>query len=144
MSSINFRTQVPARPEQVFERIFGLSAVGPHNMMTLEDKYGKQVGQDEQGYTFLSTPDENDVRLKRTFDPPRHHAERTLGLTGVDRFDWFEPSEEGTLWTVRWDFKTTGLSLMYKIRFRLFGIPKFIYYDLYVKPILEYFAQAAG
>ena len=140
MPSIRFQVQVQASPEQVFEHVTRFPASGPPSRRTLEGKYGKLVGQDGQDYTFLDNSDEN-VRWRCTFDPPRHCAMRAPESTWADRFDWFEPSEDGTLWTVAWDTKTRGIrSLIQWLIFQKTG--KRQTYEQVVAPVLLHFAPA--
>lgn len=140
MPSIRFQVQVPASPEQVFEHVTRFPAAGPPSRRTLEDKYGRLVGQDGQDYTFLDKADEN-VRWRCTFDPPRHCAMRAPESTWADRSDWFEPSGDGTLWTVAWDTKTRGIrSLIQWMIFQKTG--KRQTYDQIVAPVLRHFATA--
>ncbi len=138
MPSIRFQVQVPASPERVFEHVTRFPAAGPPSRRTLEDKYGRLVGQDGQDYTFLDKADEN-VRWRCTFDPPRHCAMRAPESTWADRSDWFEPSGDGTLWTVAWDTKTRGIrSLIQWMIFQKTG--KRQTYEQIVAPVLRHFA----
>ena len=138
MPAIRFRVQVPASPERVFEHVTGFPASGAPSRRTLESKYGTLVGQDGQDYTFLDASDE-DVRWRCTFDPPRHCAMRSLESTWADRLDWFEPSGDGTIWTVAWETKTRGIrSLIQWLIFQKTG--KRQTYDQIVAPVLRHFA----
>ena len=138
MPAIRFQVQVPASPERVFEHVTRFPAAGPPSRRTLEGKYGRLVGQDGQDYTFLDKADEN-IRWRCTFDPPRHCAMRAVESTWADRFDWFEPSGEGTLWTVGWDTKTRGIrSLIQWMIFQKTG--KRQTYEQMVAPVLRHFA----
>ena len=142
MPSIRFRVQVPASPDQVFEHVTRFPAAGPPSRRTLEGKYGRLVGQDGQDYTFLDNSDEN-VRWRCTFDPPRHCSMRAPESTWADRSDWFEPSGDGTLWTVAWDTKTRGIrSLIQWLIFQKTG--KRQTYDQVVAPVLRHFAPTPG
>ena len=142
MPSIRFRVQVPASPEQVFEHVTSFPAAGPPSRRTLEGKYGRLVGQDGQDYTFLDNSDEN-VRWRCTFDPPRHCAMRSPESTWADRLDWFEPSGDGTIWTVAWETKTRGIrSLIQWLIFQKTG--KRQTYDQVVAPVLRRFAPTPG
>ena len=140
MPAIRFQVQVPASPERVFEHVTRFPATGPPSRRTLEGKYGVLVGQDGQEYTFLDNSDEN-IRWRCTFDPPRRCAMQAPESTWADRFDWFEPSGDGTLWTVAWDTKTRGIrSLIQWLIFQKTG--KRQTYEQIVAPVLRHFATA--
>ena len=63
--------------------------------------------------------------------------------TGADRLDWFEPSELGTVWTILWELKTTGMrSYTQWLTFQLTGKRR-TYHQL-VAPVLQHFGQAAA
>ena len=139
MPSIRFQVQVPASPERVFEHVTRF----PGSRSAQQEDAGGEVRQaGGAGRAGLHVPrqgsDEN-IRWRCTFDPPRHCAMRAVESTWADRFDWFEPSGEGTLWTVAWDTKTRGIrSLIQWMIFQKTG--KRQTYEQMVAPVLRHFA----
>jgi hypothetical protein len=142
MPNIGFQVQVPASPEQVFEYVTRFPVTGRPSRSVLEDRYGRLLEQDGQDYTFQDDANE-ELRWRCTFDPPRQRAMRLPETNWADRLDWFEPSELGTVWTILWELKTTGMrSYTQWLTFQLTG--KRRTYHQVVAPVLQHFGQAAA
>ena len=140
MPNIGFQVQVPASPEQVFEYITRFPVSGRPSRRTLEDRYGRLLEQDGNDYTFQDDTNE-ELRWRCTFDPPRQRVMRILESNWADRIDFFEPSEDGTIWTIVWELKTQGIrSYTQWLTFQLTG--KRRTYEQVVAPVLRHFGQA--
>jgi hypothetical protein len=142
MPNIGFQVQVPASPEQVFEYVTRFPVTGRPSRSVLEDRYGRLLEQDGQDYTFQDDANE-ELRWRCTFDPPRQRVMRLPETNWADRLDWFETSELGTVWTILWELKTTGMrSYTQWLTFQLTG--KRRTYHQVVAPVLQHFGQAAA
>ena len=142
MPNIGFQVQVPASPEQVFEYVTRFPVTGRPSRSVLEDRYGRLLEQDGQDYTFQDDANE-ELRWRCTFDPPRQRAMRLPETNWADRLDWFEPSDLGTVWTILWELKTTGMrSYTQWLTFQLTGKRR-TYHQL-VAPVLQHFGQSAA
>ena len=107
MPSIKFQIQLPASPERVYEHVTGFTPGGTFNRRALEEKYGRLLEHEEPDYTFEDAGDEK-VVWRCSFYPPHQRIMRALESKWADRIDWFQPSGEGTLWTVAWEPKAAG------------------------------------
>ena len=142
MPNIGFQVRVPATPGQVFEHLTSYPVAGHPSRRVLEDKYGKLLEQDGQDYTFQDDTNE-ELRWQCTFEPPRQRVMRILESNWADRLDFFESSEDGTIWTVVWELKTQGFRAYTQwLTFQLTG--KRRTYEQIVAPVLRHFSQAEG
>lgn len=108
MSNIQFQTLVPGTPEQVYEYVTSFPVSGRYNQRSLEESYGRLIEQEGNTYTFQDDT-EDEVKWVCTFDPPLRRTMRAQESKWADRLDWFQPSADGTLWTVVWEPKATGI-----------------------------------
>ena len=139
MPVIKYQTQVPASPEQVYEHVTGYSATGAVSRRGLEQKHGRLLEQDGDTYTFEDAGDEK-VIWRCTFNPPHQRTMRALESKWADRIDWFQPSGDGTLWTVVWEPKAVGFrSYTQWLAAKLTGKSKI--YNEAIAPVLRHFQE---
>ncbi len=139
MPNIMFRTLVPAAPEQVYEHVTGYSTSGRISRRALEEKHGKLIEQDGDDYVFREGA-EDGIIWRCSFDPPRRRVMRADGSQWADRVDDFEPSGDGTLWTVVWEPKAIGFrSYTQWLMFHIRGKSQ-IQASL-IMPVVEHFQQ---
>lgn len=120
MPNITFRTLVPGTPERVYEYVTGYSTSGRGNRKALEEMHGQLIERDGDDYVFREGA-EDGITWRCSFDPPRRRVMQAQGSQWADRIDYFEPSGDGTLWTVVWAPKAAGFRpytqwLMFHIR----------------------------
>ena len=139
MPIIRIQAFVPGSPEAVFEHVTSFAATGRTNRRTLEEKYGKLVARDGDAYTFKDDSEEA-ASWSCTFQAPPHRVMRALDSKWADRFDWFQPSGDGTLWTIVWDTKVTGIrALTQGLGYRLAGKRRM--YAQVFEPVVRHFQQ---
>lgn len=119
MPMIQLKTIVPASPEAVYEYVTAYAITGRTGRRALEEKYGRLVGRDGDTYSFQDTASKDKPNAPKddspegviwrcTFDPPNRRIMEALDPKWADRTDWFEPWDEGTLWTIVWVGKSRG------------------------------------
>lgn len=139
MPIIKFQAVVPGVLEQVFEYVTGYSTTGGVNRRALEEKHGRLIEQEGDTYTFQDeTVDE--TLWHCTFDPPERRVMRTPESRWADRIDLFQASQGGTLWTVVWEPKSTGIrSYTQWLSFQLRG--KSRVYQSVIMPVVRHFQE---
>ena len=138
MPAIGFKVYLPVAPAQAFERVTRFPASGRPRRRTLEEFYGRLLQQDANVYTFQDRNDE-EARWRCRFDPPNFRVMEAVDSPWADRYDVFEPSGEGALWTVSWQLKDKGFKAwMQWLTFRLGG--KRQAYEQTIAPILSHFS----
>ena len=145
---------VPASPEAVYEHVTGFAVTGRTGRRALEEKYGRLVGRDGDTYSFQDTARKDGPNAPKddspegviwrcTFDPPKRRIMEALDAKWADRTDWFEPWEEGTLWTVVWVGKSTGFRIFAQwLLFQLKGKRQAI--AEVVRPVVAHFEEVNG
>ena len=142
MTIIRIQAFVSGSPEAVYEHVTAYAATGRTNRRTLEERYGKLVARDGDVYTFKGDSEEA-VSWSCAFQAPTQRVMRALDSKWADRFDWFEPSGNGTLWTIVWETKVTGLrALTQGLGYHLAGKRKM--YAQVVEPVIRHFQQESG
>ena len=139
MPIIKYQAVVPGVLEQVFEYVTGFSATGSVNRRALEEKHGRLIKQEGDTYTFQdNTVDE--TLWQCTFDPPERRVMRAPESRWADRIDLFQTSADGTLWTVVWEPKVTGIrSYTQWLMFQLRG--KSRVYQSIIMPVVRHFQE---
>lgn len=146
MPNMIFRTLVPGTPERVYEYVTAYPASGRVSQRALEEKHGKLIEQDGDDYVFREDAEdaedaEGGIIWRCTFDPPLRRVMRAQGFQWADRIDYFEPSGDGTLWTVRWEPKATGFrSYTQWLMFHIRG--KSQVQASLIMPVVQHFQQA--
>ena len=139
MPRITISDNVPAEPAAVFAYVTSYPASGSPDVRSLEDRYGPLVEQDGQTYVFREES-ATATRWSYTFDPPHRREAVDLDTNWSDRTDLFEPSGDGTWWTITWEPKSGGapfllrwLFFRWKDRQRLHG--------QMMQPVIEHFEK---
>ena len=139
MPRIQVQALVPASREVVYEHVTAFAVTGRTGRRALEEKYGRLVGRDGDTYTFKEGTQEG-ITWRCTFQPPAQRVMRSPGTTWFDRIDWFEPWEEGTLWTIVWEGNARGVRVFTQwLGFQLKG--KRRAYDQVVRPVVSHFEE---
>lgn len=139
MPIIKFEAVVPGVLEQVFEYVTGFSATGSVNRKALEEKHGRLIEQEGDTYTFQDDSDGGTL-WHCTYDPPERRVMRAPDARWADRIDLFQPSSDGTLWTVVWEPKTKGIrSYTQWLMFRIRG--KSRVYEGVIMPVVRHFQE---
>ena len=142
MPIIKFQTVVPGSLERVYEYVTAFSTSGRTNHRALEEKHGKLVSRDGDSYIFQDDADDQ-LTWVCTFEPPHNRTMRAPESKWADRIDLFETSGEGTLWSVVWESKTTGIrSYTQWLSFHLRG--KRQAYQSVILPVLRHFQEGGG
>lgn len=138
---------VPASPEAVFEHVTAFAVTGRTGRRALEEKYGRLVGRDGDTYTFHEDTKKDTLEALKegvtwrcTFNPPNRRIMEALDSKWADRTDWFQPSGEGTLWTVVWVGKIQGVRILTQwLTFQLRD-KRQVYAEM-VRPVVEHFEE---
>ena len=139
MPNIKFRTLVPATPEHVYEYVTAYPASGRVSRKALEEKHGELIEQDGDDYIFREDA-EGGIIWRCTFDPPQRRVMRAQGFQWADRIDYFEPFGDGTLWTIVWEPKASGIrSYTQWVMFKIRG--KSQVQASLIMPVVEHFQQ---
>ena len=139
MPNIKIQTLVPGIPERVFEYVTAFAVSGRVNRKALEDRHGRLLEQEGHTYTFQDDTAAS-ITWQCTFEPPRLRIMRALESTWADRIDIFEPSPEGTLWTIVWEPKATGIRAYTQwLGFKLRG--KQQVYQEVITPVVRHFQE---
>ena len=139
MPNIKFQTILPAAPDQVFEHITSFPADGSFNQAGLETAYGRLVERDGDTFTFEDRSEAH-IKWACTFNPPRGRIMKALESKWADRFDWFEEAPDGTLWTVVWVPKASGITgLVQWVGVKLRGNTQI--YQSVVAPVVRHFQE---
>ncbi len=108
MPTYKFQTSIPASIVQVSEHITGFTDGGAANVKALAEKHGELLEQNGEIYVFKGAS-EDDPTWRCTYEYPRQRVMRAHESKWADRIDVFEESGQGTLWTVEWEPKATGI-----------------------------------
>ena len=102
---------VPASVDQVWEAVTACSPNGRIARQALREKYGQLVAQDGDTYTFRETlvGEESPITWRCSFDRPTQRIMVAEGRDWSDRYDYFQPVEGGTWWTIEWATKARGV-----------------------------------
>ena len=139
MPRIQLQALIPASPEAVYEHVTAFAVTGRTGRRALEQKYGRLVGRDGDTYTFKEDT-EAGVTWRCTFRPPTQRVMQAPGTKWADRIDWFQPWEEGTLWTVMWAGNARGVQVFTQwLGFQLRG--KRRVYAQVVGPVVRHFEE---
>ena len=111
MPKLIFQNFVPGSVEQVWEHVTACSASGRIDRRALREKYGQLIAQDGDTYTFQETliGEGAPIKWRCTFDRPTQRVMAAEGKNWADRYDYFQPVEGGTWWTIEWVPKAGGL-----------------------------------
>ena len=144
MPRLMFQNFVSGSVDQVWEHITACSATGRIDRRPLREKYGQLIAQDGETYTFRETlvGEETPIVWRCMFDRPTQRVMTAEGKNWSDRYDYFQPVEGGTWWTVLWVPKAGGLrayTLWLGFQFR----SKRRIFRETVQPVLDHF-QADG
>ena len=139
MPVFKIEAYVPASPEQVFSHVTAFPARGEPNTRALEERYGQLLSREGDSYTFQDKATAEN-QWQCAFEPPRRRVMRSVASTWADRIDIFEPSGEGTHWTLLWEPKTRGAPALFKSLFFRFKDRKELHARL-VQPVLDQFRQ---
>ena len=146
MPRIQVQALVPASPEAVYEHVTAFAVSGRTGRRALEEKYGRLVGRDGDTYTFREETKEDTeegVTWSCTFNPPTRRVMQAPGSRWADRVDWFEPWEEGTLWTVMWEGNPRGFRVFTQwLGFLLWGKKRA--YAGIMRPVVRHFEEVSG
>lgn len=143
MPRLLIHTFVPGSADQVWEHVTACSATGMIDRRALREKYGQLIAQDGDSYTFRETlvGEEVPITWRCSFDRPTQRIMIAEGRDWSDRYDYFQPVEEGTWWAIEWVPKARGLrayTLWLAFRFR----SKQRIIRETVQPVLEHFQVA--
>ncbi len=142
MAWLRISNLVPGDPEQVFRYVTAFPQDGEFDQKTMEEKYGQLLERSGNKFTFLENIG-GGIKWECTFDPPNLRVMRAVDSTWSDRFDVFEPTEDGTLWTITWELKVTGLAVITQwLGFHLRA--KSQVRDKMVTPVVSHFQHANG
>ena len=111
MPRLMFQNFVPGSVDKVWEHVTACPAAGRIDRKALREKYGQLIAQDGETYTFRETlvGEETPITWRCMFDRPTQRAMTAEGRNWADRYDYFQPMEGGTWWTVMWVPKASGL-----------------------------------
>ncbi len=119
MPSISVSNFVQGEPGPVFEHVTAYPLSGSPDVAVMESRHGRLLESSGNVYTFLENIG-GGIRWECTFDPPQGRAMRATDSTWSNRYDSFDPCPGGTVWTITWELKATGLSaIIQQITFRL-------------------------
>ena len=111
MPRLLLQTLIPASVDQVWELVTACSATGRIDRRALREKYGQLIAQDGDTYTFKETlvGEDAPITWRCSFERPNHRAMTAEGKNWADRYDYFQPVEGGTWWSIEWVPKARGL-----------------------------------
>ncbi|MCH7713564.1 MAG: hypothetical protein IIC99_08065 [Chloroflexi bacterium] len=111
MPRLIFQNFVPGSVDQVWEQVTACSATGRIDRKALREKYGTLIAQDGDTYTFKETlvGEDAPITWRCSFERPNHRAMTAEGKNWADRYDYFQPMEGGTWWSIVWVPKAGGL-----------------------------------
>ena len=141
MPTIHLQAFVPGNPDRVFERVTAFSPRREPDPQALQALYGTLLSQEGSSYSFREINQETKgegATWQCTFDPPRRRVMRTSDSAWADRVDEFEPSGDGTLWTIFWELKVQGLKAYTQwLGFQFGGRRRAL--ESIVAPVIEHF-----
>ena len=111
MPRLLLQSFVPASVDQVWEQVTACSATGRIDRRALREKYGQLIAQDGDTYTFRETlvGEDAPITWRCSFDRPTQRVMAAEGKNWADRYDYFQPVEGGTWWSIEWVPKAKGL-----------------------------------
>ena len=137
MPDIKLQAFVPGHPDWVFQYVTAFSPTGQPDIAALQSRYGQLLSQEGNTYSFQETEGDK-ICWQCAFEPPRRRVMRAVDSPWADRIDEFEPSGDGTLWTILWETKTRGLKTYTQwLGFRFSGRRRTM--ELTVAPVIEHF-----
>ena len=139
MPEITITAYVPAEVSLVFSHVTAFPARGEPDLRLLQDRYGDLETRDGPAYTFRDNT-EAATRWRYIFEPPYRRVSEDLDTNWSDRIDKFEPSGEGTTWTITWQPRSKGAPfLMRWLFFRWQDRQKL--YDQMMQPVVAHFQK---
>ena len=139
MPSLRVRTLVPGRLEQVYEHVTSYPVKGQVNVEALESRHGKLLEREGNTLTFLEDVGDG-LTWQCVFDPPDQRVMRAVDSTWSDRTDRFEAAGGGTLWTITWDMKASGIKVYTRWLTFLLRDRRLIYRRV-VAPVVAHFQE---
>ena len=139
MPKITISAHVPADSATVFSHVTGFPAQGAPDVRLLQDRYGTLEGQEGFTYTFREDSEAATLWLY-TFDPPHRRVAEDLETNWSGRTDTFEPSGDGTTWTITWQPKAGGAPVLLRwLLFRWQDRKKL--YNRMMQPVVDHFQR---
>ena len=139
MPKITISAQVPADAGSVFAHVTGYPSQGTPDVRLLQDRYGVMEAQEGMTFTFRDNT-EAASRWLYTFNPPHMRHAEDLDTNWSDRIDTFEPSGEGTIWTITWVPKSKGAPFLIRWLFFRWQDRQRLY-DQMMQPVVDHFGK---
>jgi hypothetical protein len=115
---------------------------GQANVEALESRYGKLLEREGSTLTFLEDVGDG-LTWQCVFDPPNQRVMRAVDSTWSDRTDRFEAADGGTLWTITWDMKASGIKVYTRWLTFLLRDRRLIYRRV-VSPVVAHFQEGVS
>ena len=139
MPKITISSHVQAPPSTVFPYVTGYPSTGSPDLRVLQDRYGALEEQD--GQTFIFRDDsETATRWSYTFDPPHTREAIDLDTNWSDRTDRFEPTGQGTTWTITWEPKSRGAPFLLRWLFFRWKDQQQLHSQM-MQPVIDHFSE---
>ena len=139
MPKISISAYVPADPAAVFTHVTAFPAHGMPDRRLLRDKYGHLENEDGMVYVFRDDTEAAN-RWRYSFDPPARREAESLDSNWSDRIDAFDPSGDGTAWTITWQPKSQGAPFFLRWIFFRLKDRKLLYQQL-MQPVVDHFQK---
>ena len=138
MASLKIQTNVPAQRERVYRYITGVGPTGVSNRRTFAARHGQIQEHFKDGFVTTQGRGDDTVIWRCTFHYPDARYMESLDGSWSDRIDIFDDNGDGTLWTIKFHTKTSGLKVITQwVFFHL--ISKKRIHSQVVRPVLEHF-----